>query len=175
MNGKSQLFFGILAASMTVCAATGKEEFLKRQAFAEMQRVSGQIDVLQNGYDELSSRIGRLESKKVGIDTNLKSEIDALKADIAQLRREISSMRNEIVSDLASRISKVQRQSQRQSNGSSSQQANLEKCKEYVVRSGDSLFLIAQAFNTTVPRLKKMNGLKSDNLKIGQKLLVPKN
>lgn len=44
---------------------------------------------------------------------------------------------------------------------------------EYVVRSGDTLWLLAQRFGTTVDAIKRLNGLTSDNLSIGQVLLIP--
>ena len=44
---------------------------------------------------------------------------------------------------------------------------------EYVVRSGDTLWLIARRFNTTVDAIKNLNGLTSDNLSIGQVLRIP--
>ena len=47
--------------------------------------------------------------------------------------------------------------------------------REYKVVQGDTLSLIAQAFNTTVPKLRHLNNLKTDSLRIGQKLYVPKN
>jgi LysM repeat protein len=43
----------------------------------------------------------------------------------------------------------------------------------YTVKSGDSLWVIARKNNTTVDKLKKTNGLSSDNLKVGQKLKIP--
>ena len=45
---------------------------------------------------------------------------------------------------------------------------------EYTVQSGDSLFLIAKAFDSTVQKIKEVNGLKSDRLSIGQKIKIPK-
>ena len=48
-----------------------------------------------------------------------------------------------------------------------------EPTSTYEVRGGDTLSVVAQAFNTSVAKIKKMNGLKSDNLRIGQKLIVP--
>jgi membrane-bound lytic murein transglycosylase D len=42
----------------------------------------------------------------------------------------------------------------------------------YVVQNGDTLFQIAKSFNTTVDKVKAANGLVSDILVIGQKLVI---
>ncbi|AQS58828.1 LysM peptidoglycan-binding domain-containing protein [Desulforamulus ferrireducens] len=42
----------------------------------------------------------------------------------------------------------------------------------YIVKPGDSLWLISQAHGTTVEELKRANRLTSDNLAIGQKLVL---
>lgn len=44
----------------------------------------------------------------------------------------------------------------------------------YTVVSGDSLYVIAQRFNTTVDQIKRLNNLTSNNLSIGQILKIPK-
>lgn len=44
---------------------------------------------------------------------------------------------------------------------------------EYVVRSGDTLWLIARRYGTTVDAIKQLNGLSSDLLHIGQVLRIP--
>ncbi|MCI8327832.1 MAG: LysM peptidoglycan-binding domain-containing protein [Lachnospiraceae bacterium] len=44
---------------------------------------------------------------------------------------------------------------------------------EYIVRAGDSLWLIAQRYNTTVDAIKNLNGLTNDMLNIGQVLKIP--
>lgn len=44
---------------------------------------------------------------------------------------------------------------------------------EYVVQPGDSLWLIAQRFGTTVNALKNLNNLTGDMIRVGQILMVP--
>ena len=44
----------------------------------------------------------------------------------------------------------------------------------YTVKKGDSLWLIANKYGTTVDELKNANNLKSNTLSIGQTLIIPK-
>ena len=44
---------------------------------------------------------------------------------------------------------------------------------EYVVRAGDTLWLLAQRYRTTVDAIKNLNGLTSNTLQIGQVLRIP--
>ena len=48
-----------------------------------------------------------------------------------------------------------------------------EETNVYVVKSGDTLWSIARMFNSTVDEIKSLNGLKSNVLSIGQRLVVP--
>ena len=43
----------------------------------------------------------------------------------------------------------------------------------YTVKSGDTLWLLANRFGTSVDAIKRLNGLTSDNLQIGQVLRIP--
>lgn len=45
----------------------------------------------------------------------------------------------------------------------------------YTVQKGDSLYKIANEFNTTVNKLIETNNLSTTNLSIGQKLVIPEN
>ena len=48
-----------------------------------------------------------------------------------------------------------------------------EESNIYTVKKGDSLWLIANKYGTTVDELKSANGLKSNTLSIGQTLIIP--
>lgn len=44
----------------------------------------------------------------------------------------------------------------------------------YVVKSGDTLWALSKTYQTTVDELKRVNGLDSDLILIGQKLTIPR-
>lgn len=168
MNMKKAAF--VLAFLPAFVGAQGKESFIVQQAYAEMQRVQGQISVLQSNLNDLQERVARMES---GNDsTGLRREVEALKAEVASLRRQLGSQREEIVRDLSGRIAKMQPSPAPRSE--SPRRTVIGPHNEYVVEAGDTLSLISQATGVPIRKIKEMNGLKSDNLRIGQKLMLPK-
>ena len=48
-----------------------------------------------------------------------------------------------------------------------------ESANTYTVKEGDSLWKIANKYNTTINKLKTINNLNTTMLKVGQKLLLP--
>ena len=173
MNIKKIVVVGVMLGC-AVAYGQGKESFMQQQAYAEMQRVSGQVDVLQSNLGDLQRRIGALEG---GGDSSkgVRQELDALKQSIAELRREMQNMRGEIVKDLSGKMVQIQKQMQPPpAPKPTTTKVVIGPHQEYTVQSGDTLSLIAQAFGTTVPKIKEMNGLKNDNLRVGQTLKLPK-
>ena len=165
----------MMAVCLACCATAfgqAKENFMQQQAYAEMQRVSGQVDVLQSNLNELQNRVGRLEG---GDDSKgLRQEIDALKAAVADIRRQLQSQRGEIVRDLSGRISKMQQQVAPAAPKPVEKKIVLGPHREYVVQAGDNLSMISEAFGVSVSKIKEMNNLKNDTLRVGQKLNLPK-
>lgn len=172
MNIRKMVAMGI-AFGCVMAYGQGRESFMQQQAYAEMQRVSGQVDVLQSNLGDLQRRVGALEGG--GDSRGIRQELDALKASIAELRREMQNMRGEIVRDLSGKMVQIQKQMQPPpAPKPTTTKVVIGPHQEYVVQSGDTLSLIAQAFNTSVSKIKEMNGLKGDNLRVGQKLNLPK-
>lgn len=155
---------------------TARDAFLGKQAYAEMQRVSGEVDVLRQNFSDLEAKIRQNNAMKEEI-SSLKGEVAALKGVVAELRREMQAQRGEIVNDLSKKIVKLQ-QSAPAAAPSRAQPAAPAfeykgKTQEYTVVSGDTLSVIARALGTKISVIKGLNGLKSDSIKPGQKLIVP--
>lgn len=162
------------AAAAFAQSAAGRDNFLKQQALAEMQRVSAQIDVLQANQEDVYSRLRSVEQSKNEVDA-LKAEVSSLRAALADLRREMASQREGIVKDLSGKIARMQPPPEKRPAASEGPQSSYSgPCYEYTVQAGDSLFLIAKAFGTTVKKIKDLNGMKNDRIRVGQKLNVPK-
>jgi LysM repeat protein len=159
-----------MAAGGAFAQSASRDAFLKQQAVAEMQRVSSQVDVLAANQEELADRVRKAESMKGEIDS-LRAEVAALKGTIAELRRELQGQRGEIVQDLSKKIASMQTQLKAPPK---QKQVYSGPCCEYTVVAGDTLSLIAKAFDTTVQKIKDMNGMTSDVLRVGQKINVPK-
>ena len=168
------LFAAALAsgtASAQAPAGAGRDAFLKQQAVAEMQRVSAQVDVLATNQEELSERIRRTEAMKAELES-LRAEVAALKGAMSELRREMHGQREDIVRDLSKKIATIQPPAPKPTPAPKSRPTG--PCYEYTVQQGDTLSLIAKAFGTTVQKIKDMNGMKGDALRVGQKVNVPK-
>lgn len=171
MNRKITAF--CLAASLALAASAdgNKNAFLGQQAYDETRRLAGQVDVIQNNLDDINARLTRLERGSSGGDVAaLKNRIAALEGQVADLKRQLANQRSEIVGDLSKRISKIQAA---EPPPPKPVVKTIGPHQEYVVKSGDTLSLIAEAFGTTVPKIREMNGLKKDNLRVGQKIKVP--
>ena len=168
---KTTFLFALVPA---LAFAQGKESFIVQQAYAEMQRVQGQISVIESNLNDLSARVAKLEG---GNDSsNLRREVEALRAEVASLKRQLGSQRTEIVNDLSGRISKMQAAQMPAPRAATTPKkaAVVGPHREYVVEAGDTLSVISEATGVPVRKIREMNGLKGDMLRVGQKLMLPK-
>jgi len=163
---KKEMVVVSMMLALPVMAATG--DYMAQQAYDETRRLAGQVDVLQNNVDDHAARLGKLERGGGGDVAALQARVAALEASNAEMRRKIENMRSEIVAELTKKIKSIQA-----SAPAPKPAVVTGPCKEYVVQSGDTLSLIAEAFNTKVSTIRQMNGLKNDNLRVGQKIKVP--
>ena len=150
--------------------AAGRGNFLAQQAYSEVQRLSGQFEILHSNQEELANRVREVERLKTE-NESLKSDIASLKSQLAQLKSETQSMRGEIVRDITKQLDDILKR--RQPAPAPAPAPAVGPYREYVVQPGDTLSFIAETFYTKVSKIREMNALKSDNLRVGQKLKVP--
>ena len=179
----------VLAAGLHAYAqGDARAAYQQRQAVQEVQRLSSQFDQMQNGMEALSSRMSRLESASATGD--LRAEIGALRSELNELRRRQDSLRGEIVAEISKKMADLIAKSRpapppppaastrggRRSAPAAQQEAPTGPTGNYfehIVEPGETLSYIAKECNTTIQKIKQYSGLKSDNLRVGQKLLIP--
>lgn len=163
--------FGVCAAvSIVAFAQQSKDGFLKDQAYAEMQRVAGQVDIIEQNQADLSDRISKVETMKREIE-DLKSSVASLQSQLADYRTQLAKQRTEIIAELSAVIKKSAAPAPVPVATPVSSYTG--KTEIYAVQSGDTLSLIAEAFGTKISVVKELNNLKNDNIRVGQKLRVP--
>ena len=185
-----------LAAVACAAAAFAQEDarsaYQMRQAVQEVQRLSSQFDQMQNGMESLSARMRKLEGANASGD--LRAEIGALRSELNELKRRQEAMRGEIVAEISKKMADLIAKnrpappppppppaSTRGGKGSHAAAPQPEAAPsgptgpyfEHVVEPGETLSYIAKECNTTVHKIKQYSGLKSDVLRVGQKLLSP--
>ncbi len=193
---KQIVFFvaATVVSSAVFAQADARAAYQQRQAVQEVQRLSSQFDQMQNSMESLASRMNRLESANTSNDT--KAEIGALRSEINELRRRQDALRGEIVAEISKKMADLIAKNRpapppppppaatpRAGGKQHSGRAPAEAARapsgptgpyfEHVVEPGETLSYIAKECNTTIGKIKQYSGLKSDNLRVGQTLLIP--
>ena len=183
-----------LAAVACAAAALAQEDarsaYQMRQAVQEVQRLSSQFDQMQNGMESLTVRMRKLEGANDSGD--LRAEIGALRSELNELKRRQEAMRGEIVAEISKKMADLIAKnrpappppppaSTRGGKGAHTAAPPPEAAPsgptgpyfEHIVEPGETLSYIAKECNTTVHKIKQYSGLRSDVLRVGQKLLIP--
>ncbi len=103
---------------------------------------------------------------------NLAQELANLKRQFASDAEARQAQMNKMVDNVKGVISSAAQQQQQAAAAAAAAQPS--EMIEYTVQSGATLSLIAKAYKVSVEDIKKANDLKSDTLKVGQKLFIPK-
>lgn len=167
---KSIMILGLCAGVTLSVFAQANDGYLGRQAYAEMQRVAGQVDIIEQNQSDISERVARVESMKREIE-DLKSNVSALQSQLADLKAQMAKQRGEIIAELSAVIKKAE--ASRPAPAPVPVSSYTGKTEIYTVQSGDTLSLISEAFGSKISVIKDLNNLKNDNIRVGQRLRVP--
>lgn len=134
-------------------ASRQEKEALTSQLRQRLDLVERQLASVDAAYSK------RLEQLRQSLALEGKTREKALKEVINTVSEEISTTANRLQAENQRALASVA--------GSPGSQG------EYTVVAGDCLSAIAQAFKVSIEGIKKANGLKSDLIRQGQKLIIP--
>ncbi len=175
--------------SFALAQDDARSVYQTQRAIQEVQRLSSQFDQMESRMEQLSSRMGRIEGSSSARD--VKAEIGALRSELDQLKRRQAAMHDEIVREISAKMAALLKERQpaaqpsrggdapRSGRSGRAQQTEAAESGptgpyfEHIVEKGETLSYIAKECNTTVQKIKQYSGLKSDSLRIGQKILIP--
>ena len=157
------------------------------QTAAEVQRLGENFDIVSENQSKLEAKVAKLEGELKAFD-DLKAEIAGLRAENERLRNMQAELRKQIVDDITAKIAKMNiggspsaapstprpiSTAARNSTPAPAAPAPTGSGYNHVVEPGQTLSEIARGYSVTVAAIKQANGLKHDNLRIGQKLFIP--
>ncbi len=157
-----------------------KQQQATRDMQADIQRLNQLLANLDQSEQQANIRIANLESQVSALQKNLgikSNQYAALvrKLELERAAREKSNkaLLNQVSSEIEKTADHFSKNQKKLAEAIAKSGSRGGTAGTYVVKKGDSLSLIASAVGVKVSRLKAVNGLKSDTIRIGQKLVIP--
>jgi LysM repeat protein len=130
----------------------------QRKLMAQIGELQESIATRDKQIEELRGLVSVLESRAQTSDAAWQERMAKLRESMeTQQKRSLDAMANQMAKQVADAVQKSPAPSGR----------------VHVVQSGDVLSVIAAAYGVSVKDIKSLNGLKSDTIRVGQKLKIP--
>jgi len=127
--------------------------------------------------NKLNKHVAVLNRKIITIEQSNKKLSVQLKNEKINRRNEIDRLLKEVAKETAAAVNTRRTSLPPQPQVTRSHKtgpAMQGEFYEYIVESGATLGAIARAYKVSVSNIKKANKLRSDNIRVGQKLYIPK-
>ena len=164
---------------------------------AERIKAAKQIAKLRTAQNQVSV-LRQREIEHVATITNFEKELSTVKAERDKLQREVTELRAQTanvpqllkmvaqvriletalegmvssIDDLSNETAQLKEEIKNQ-QAMAARAPHAEDTDSIVVKRGDSLWKLAQRYDTTVAALKTLNNLESDLILVGQLLQIP--
>ncbi|MFO7822023.1 MAG: LysM peptidoglycan-binding domain-containing protein [Lentisphaeria bacterium] len=139
-----------------------------RQA-GRIEEMNGRLASLLADLRALKQQTATGESRGLESVESLKQRLDRLQSQLASEQKVHKAADKEILRSVTNEVSTMIKDN----GGSSNPSSNLRARGTYTVKQGDTLSAIARAFGVSIQDIKKINNLKTDLIREGQKLLIP--
>ena len=159
----------VVNAQQTVAQSLGILDEKVSHLQAQIEDLQFQLQKTQKDTEKLQTDLDELRRSGGAVSP---SDIKALDDRIAAVDSARQKDKQAIIDQLAKELAAIgaARSGTKVSGGASTSPSD---AKEYVVQKGDTLTTIARTYGLTIADLKKANNLASDEIKVGQKLVIP--
>ena len=155
----------------------------------EMLRIQEQVRALSGRIEGIEMETQRLaresEQLRRSVEASTQAGVRSLQPQVEELQRRVSELaaarerdKQAIIDDISRKMAGLMRGSGGgggSSRGSASRSGGASEGYEHVVRSGETLSAIAQAYGVSTSVILRENNLANGNvLREGQKLFIPK-
>jgi len=165
-------------AQATITALRQKEA----QMGSKVQETQDHTNAIQRERDQLKRRNAELQARSAAFP-QIQQLIAEIKTMQTSLQQVVSSMKNlatdviQIKQDMRLNQRKLRKQTAKLTafNVTTHQptETSSKSFKHITIKPGDTLWAISQAYDIPVKKLKRINGLTSNLLVVGQRLTVP--
>lgn len=155
-----------------------------RQLQEKLAQFQNDVRAAQTENESFKSEISRLKidlASSQQAQIQFQKEIERLDGLIKKLDAARQQDRKTIVEEVGKEIARMIKTSSPSTTKSRSENPRektskpaVEEGLEHIVSKGESLFAIAEAYGVTVKSIKEANQLKTNELRVGQKLFIPK-
>jgi LysM repeat protein len=121
----------------------------------------------------LEQQLGTITAQLDHKGENYEKIMAQLKAERAERESMTKAMKNQFSKELAKTESSLRQRQNEVIKAISTTPSPGSNYNVYTVHSGDTLSVISKAAGVPVKRIKKVNGLTSDIIRVGQKLKIP--
>lgn len=152
---------------------------------AEVAYLRGEVQRLRGEQEAVVGEVGRLRGEVQAVASSqgahaTRGEVRALEARVggveAQLRKEAEARakgEKQIYDDIVGKVTEL---AKKQAAAAPKGRRSYGSGWEHEVRAGESLSVIAGAYQSSVGAIMKANGIRNpDTIRVGQKLFIPDN
>ena len=139
-----------------------RKQMIARHAEEQAHRVKGQVESVEMENARLVQELQQL-----------RQEVRSYGSQISRLNGQMSSLESKQAREMQVLIKRVEGLLKKSVASRPASKPSKRNGREHIVESGHTLSAIAQAYGTTVKAIKSANNLKSDSIRVGQKLFIP--
>ena len=139
----------------------------------KVSKIAAQAEDLQFRYQQLQKTIEKLQTDLVELRKSVATAGGVSPAELKTLEDRIAGVDAARQKDRQAIIEQLAKELSGAGSGKTAPPATGDG-KEHVVQKGETLSSIAKTYGVTVGDLRKVNSLTGNDIKIGQKLAIPK-